>query len=215
MLNSSLKILVMFATLSLAACAGNPAPPLGPPALTQPPEISDGWHGSFVTTKVIDAPLVPLIEWVSATNELVGAMEETDRIKKPIEVKVVSGNWPEVGAVRWLKFSDGHYTYERVLENGLPFKFKYQVWGLTSSASQHITYARGQQDWRVLEDGRTELTWTYELRPNSIIKRPFISGFLNNDMRPFMEGALDRMTAKADTEFAGWRERGLQPVPQQ
>lgn len=198
--------MVLAVCLSLIACSSNPAPPSAPPQLTTPPPVSDGWHATFQTTQVIDAPLLGLQKWIGASNEIVAAMEETDQIKKPVEVKVVSGTWPEKGAVRWLKFSDGHYTYERVLENSLPASFDYQVWGITSSASDHITYARGKQDWRKLDDGSSEFTWTYQLRPNSIIKRPFVSSFLKSDMKPFMEGALGRMAAKAETEFAGWRE---------
>lgn len=192
--------------VSLAACAGNPAPPDGPPALTKAPEIEDGWHAEFVTVKVIDAPLEPLQAWIGKSNELGKEMQETDQIKKPVEVKVVSGNWPETGSVRWLRFSDGHYTYERVLENRLPEHFRYQVWGLTSAASNHITYAQGQQDWRTLEEGRSEFQWTYRLRPNSVIKRPFVQSFLDNDMKPFIEGAIGRMAANAESQFAGWRD---------
>ncbi|WP_379550228.1 hypothetical protein [Qipengyuania sp. DGS5-3] len=213
MTTKSAPALIILLSLSIAACAGNPTPPIGPPALTEAPPLEEGWHAEFVTTQVIDAPLVPLQQWIGRSNELVAAMEETDAIKKPVEVKVVSGTWPETGSVRWLRFSDGHYTYERVLENRLPVHFRYQVWGLTSSASAHITYAQGQQDWRVLEDGRSEFTWTYRLRPNGIIKRPFVQGFLDNDMKPFMEGAIGRMATKAETQFSGWREQGLEPVP--
>lgn len=198
--------LIVSLLVSLAACADNPAPPDSPPRLTEAPAMEEGWHAEFVTVQVIDAPLEPLQTWIGKSNELVAEMEETDRIKKPVEVKVVSGDWPETGSIRWLKFSDGHYTYERVLENRLPEHFRYQVWGLTSSASDHITYAQGQQDWRTLEDGRSEFKWTYRLRPNSIIKRPFVQSFLDNDMKPFMEGAIGRMAANAEKQFAGWRE---------
>lgn len=191
------------ALLVLAACA-EPTPPDAPPPMpAAPPVVEDGWHATYRTTKVFDAPLAPLLAWLEKGNEIVAAMEETDRIKKPVEIKVVEGTWPNPGAVRWLKFSDGHYTYERVLENDLPRKFSYQVFGLTSGAGQHVTYARGQQEWRTLPDGRSELTWTYQLRPNSIIKRPFLSSFINSDMKPFMEGALDRTVAKARVELAG------------
>lgn len=212
MFSTLCKTLTIPLVLSIMACAGNPRPPANAPRLTEAPPIEEGWHATYATTKIIDAPLVPLGRWIAEGKQIVGAMEETERIKKPIELKVVKGTWPEPGSVRWLKFSDGHYTYERVLVNELPFHFKYQVWGLTSSASNHITYAQGQQDWRVLEDGRSEYKWTYKLRPNSVIKRPFVQGFLDSDMRPFMEGALERLRVKAESEFAGWRERGLEPL---
>lgn len=199
--------------MALAACSSNPAPPASPPPLTEAPPIEEGWHATYRTTKVFDAPLEPLLAWLSSPEEpLLAAMEETDRIKKPVDLKVVKGTWPEVGAVRWLKFSDGHYTYERVLVSELPRRFQYQVFGLTGDAANHITYARGQQEWRALPDGRTELVWTYELRPNSIIKRPFVQGFLDNDMKPFMEGALDRLAVRAKAQFAGARADG-QPSP--
>lgn len=189
--------------LALAACSGNPAPPASPPPLTEAPPIEEGWHATYRTTKVFDAPLEPLLAWLSSGEEpLLASMEETDRIKKPVDLKVVKGTWPEAGAVRWLKFSDGHYTYERVLVSELPARFQYQVFGLTSEAADHITYARGEQRWRTLPDGRTELTWTYELRPNSIIKRPFVQDFLDKEMKPFMDGALERVAERAKAHFA-------------
>ncbi|MEM7667284.1 MAG: SRPBCC family protein [Pseudomonadota bacterium] len=199
-------LLAAAASLSLISCASNPTPPTAPPELTSPPALSDGWHATFHTIKVIDAPLIPLQQWIVASNELVLAMEETEQIKKPVDVRVVSGTWPEKGSVRWVKLSDGHYTYERVLENRLPEHFSYQIWGLTSGASDHITYAKGQWDWREVENDKSEFTWTYSLRPNSFIKRPFVSSFLDSDMKPFMEGAIGRMATKAEGEFAGWRE---------
>ncbi|GAB5414259.1 MAG: hypothetical protein Cons2KO_18620 [Congregibacter sp.] len=128
-------------------------------------------------------------------------MEETDRIKKPVEVQVVSGVWPEPGSVRWLRFSDGHYAHERVLIQDLPRLFRYQVYNLTSAAGAHLAYARGQQEWRELPDGRSEISWTYEIRPNLALKRPFIKSFLDNDMKPFMDGALERMAATAERHF--------------
>ena len=196
-------LLIAPLVLALSACSGNPAPPTSPPALGEAPAIEEGWHATYRTTKVFDAPLEPLLAWLSSGEEpLLAAMEETDRIKKPVELKVVRGQWPEVGAVRWLRFSDGHYTYERVLVSDLPRRFQYQVFGLTSEAADHITYARGQQEWRALPDGRTELVWTYELRPNSIIKRPFVQDFLDSEMKPFMDGALDRVAVRAKAQFA-------------
>lgn len=197
---------VLLATLSLGACAGNPTAPGSAPALTEPPPLENGWHASYSTVQVFDAPIAPLQAWLSSAEEpLISRMEETDRIKKPVAMRVVKGSWPDVGATRWIRFSDGHYTYERVLVNKLPRFFQYQVFAFTGEASRHITYARGQQEWRSLPDGRTELTWTYQLRPNSIVKRPFVQGFLDNDMKPFMDGALDRTAAAASAQFAGWR----------
>lgn len=129
-------------------------------------------------------------------------MEETDNIKKPVDVVVLSGNWPAVGAVRRLEFSDGHYTLERVIENDFPVLFRYQVWGFTSAAGNNLDYAISQQSWKEIQPGQSQLTWTYSLRPNASYKRFFVQRFVDNDMQPLMNNALDRVQAKANAAFA-------------
>ena len=129
-------------------------------------------------------------------------MEETDNIKKPVDVVVLSGNWPEEGAVRRLEFSDGHYTLERVIENDFPTLFHYQVWDFTTAAGNNLDYAIGQQVWEEMESGQSKLTWTYSLRPNAGYKRFFVQRFVDNDMQPLMDNALDKVQAQANAEFA-------------
>ncbi|MEL6363102.1 MAG: hypothetical protein AAFR21_18710, partial [Pseudomonadota bacterium] len=101
-----------------------------------------------------------------------------------------------------LEFSDGHYTLEQVLENDFPTLFRYQVWDFTAAAGNNLEYAVGQQAWEVLPDGRSKLTWTYSLKPNAGYKRFFVQRFVNNDMRPLMENALDVVKAQADEAFS-------------
>jgi len=128
-------------------------------------------------------------------------MEETQNIKKPIDTVVLHGTWPEEGAVRRLKFSDGHYTLERVIKNDFPYLFRYQVWNFTAASGKHLDYALGQQAWEVLPDGRSQLTWTYSLRPNAGFKLPIVRRFINTDMKPLMENALDVVVAQANDAF--------------
>lgn len=192
---------VFTAAVALAGCA-NVKPPETPPGLSTPPPITEGGYSTYQTTRVFNAPLVPLRQWIEEGNRIVAAMEETDRIKKPVNLVVLSGTWPETGSVRRLEFSDGHFVLERVLQNDFPNTFRYQVWDYTSAAGSSLSYALGEQSWRVLPDGRAELTWTYSLRARSPLFAPFVRGFVENDMKPLMDRALDRVVVEAQAQFA-------------
>ena len=191
------------AAIILSACAGTVSPPTAPPEYTgSAPDLSGGKYAVYETERVFQAPLESLREYIADGNKIVSAMEETDNIKKPIDVVVLSGTWPEQDAVRRLEFSDGHYTLERVLENNFPGAFRYQVWNFTAAAGNNLDYALGEQTWTSLPDGTTKLTWTYSLKPNAGYKRFFVQRFVDNDMRPLMDNALDTVKAQADAAFA-------------
>lgn len=197
------KLTLSLFAVAVPACAGTVAPPSEPPQYSgTAPAPSGGNYAVYETERVFNAPLEPLRAFIEDGNKIVAAMEETDSIKKPVDVVVVSGTWPEEGSVRRLEFSDGHYTLERVLENNFPTLFRYQVWDFTAAAGNNLDYALGQQAWEVLPDGRSKLTWTYSLKPNAGYKRFFVQRFVNNDMRPLMENALDVVKAQADAAFA-------------
>jgi len=200
----TLKTLTIpFAAIAVTACAGSVAPPSEPPQYTGvAPELTGGKYAVYETERIFNAPLTPLRAFIEDGNKIIAAMEETDNIKKPVDVVVVSGTWPNQGSVRRLEFSDGHYTLEQVLENDFPTLFRYQVWDFTAAAGNNLEYAVGQQAWEVLPDGRSKLTWTYSLKPNAGYKRFFVQRFVNNDMRPLMENALDVVKAQADEAFS-------------
>ena len=204
-----ISIFSLWVLCVLPACS-NPAPPptLPPTDISNPPAMTSGQYAVYKTERVFKAPLEPLRFFIQDGNKIVAAMEETDTIKKPIDVVVLSGTWPEINAVRRLKFSDGHYVMERVIENNFPTLFRYQVWNFTARAGQNLDYAVGEQKWTVLEDGRSKLTWTYALRPNARFKRYFVQRFVERDMRPLMDTALDTVKAQADTAF----ENAFPPV---
>jgi len=203
MQSRSLIIAALF--LAGPACtATNVAPPNVPPGLDAPvPLIDDRGLVTYKTTRVFEGPLEPVRWFIEDGSKIVAAMEETDRIRKPIEITVLKGTWPEVGSIRRLKFSDGHFTLERVLENKFPHLFRYQVYAYTSAAGQNIAYAIGQQRWERISESQSKLEWTYSLKPNAFYKKPFVDSFVNSDMKPLMENALDRVKAQADGYFAG------------
>ncbi len=191
----------------VAACSSRVAPPETPPDYDgAAPTISGSGYAIYETTRAFEAPLIPLRHYIEEGGRIVANMEETDRIRKPVDAVVLHGTWPEVGAVRRLEFSDGHFVLERVLENEFPHHFRYQVWNYTSAAGGNLAYALGEQVWRERPGGGSELTWTYKLKPNAGFKRPFVQRFTDNDMRPLMENALDALKREVDAHFTAPRE---------
>ena len=194
--------------LLLGACGDRP-----PPASTiafdgRVPSIeADARYASFTLERDFDVPRDVLMPWMTETTRMVDAMEETENIKKPVAIDVLSGTWPEDGAVRRVTLSDGHQTLERVVANRLPESFEYQIWNFTTSAGGNLDYALGTQVWSEVDadgDGtadETRLVWTYALLPNAGFKRRFVQSFVNNDIEPFLSGAADRVVAKAEAEL--------------
>lgn len=196
-------VATLCSVIILASCSSIQAPPDIPPAYTgEYPEITEGAYATYETTRVFNAPLEPLRLFIEDGNKIVAAMEETDNIKKPVVVVVLSGDWPEEGAVRRLEFSDGHYTLERVIESNFPTLFRYQVWDFTTAAGNNLDYAIGQQAWQQIDSNQSKLTWTYSLRPNASFKRFFVQRFVDNDMQPLMDNALDKVQAQANDAFS-------------
>jgi len=194
---------VLVSTMVLGACSSAKTPPSEPPTYNgSSPAITEGAYATYKTSRVFNAPLEPLRHYISEGNKIVSAMEEIDNIKKPVDVKVLSGTWPDTGAVRRLEFSDGHYTLERVIENDFPTVFRYQVRNFTSAAGDNLDYAVGDQVWEVLSTGQSKLTWTYALRPNAGYKRFLIQRFVDNDMQPLMNTALDKVQLQVNAAFA-------------
>ncbi len=195
-------LVVVFASATLSACSSTKAPPENPPQYTgQAPELSGKGYASHVATRVFNAPIEPLREYIQEEHRIVAAMEETDDIKKPVDLVYLHGDWPEEGAVRRLEFSDGHYALERVLKNDYPTYFQYQVWSFTNAAGSNLKYATGIQEWRDLGDERTEMTWTYKAKPNAGYKHFFVQRFVSNSLKPLMENALDVVQVQVEEHF--------------
>ena len=195
-------------SLMLSACAGERPAPDTPPTLDTAPaprQDSAAKFAVYETERLFGLPRDELVAWLATDpsgsdtgfGRIVAAMEETPRIKKPVRSTALEGQWPEDGAVRRLTFSDGHHVLERVLANELPERFAYQVWGYTTSAGRNLDYAIGEQRFEALSDGRTRMVWTYSLKPDAGFKRPFVQRFVDEDMRPLMDEALDRVMAQS------------------
>ncbi len=196
------KVTVSSVAILLAACAGTIPPPSVPPEYQEnAPELKTSGHVVHTTSAEFNAPKAEIIAWISDGSKLVSAMEETDQIKKPIDITYLHGDWPDPGAVRRVEMSDGHYVLERVIENDLPHYFSYQIWNFTASAGRNLDYAFGEQKWMDSQEGGTELIWSYSVMPNARIKEPFVASFVRKNVGPFMDNALLKVKAQADEAF--------------
>jgi hypothetical protein len=86
---------------------------------------------------------------------------------------------------------------ERVLVNEFPGLFRYQVWGFTNVAGNLVKYAVGEFRYVAVGADKTQFTWTYRMRPRSVLLRPVINSFVANRFAPFMEGGMEGVAAVA------------------
>jgi len=197
------ELRIGFVTLSmfvLTAC-GSVEPPSTPPSdKTSFPPLADSGFASYTTVRTFPLPIAQSKTWFETDARIVKAMESTENIAKPVGIVVLEGIWPEAGSVRRVELSDGHFTMERVIEHDED-TFSYQIWGLTSAAGQNIEQVYGEQSWTNLPNGQSQLSWSYNLKPNAAYKKPFVKKFVKSDITPFLDTALDKVMKDAETEL--------------
>ncbi len=158
-------------SLTLAACSG-PAVPDEPPALSEAPMVaSDGFLTAYVE-ETIPLELEELRAFMDE-NPLITFLQPTENISNPVASQVVEGEWPQPGAVRWLRLADGHYVIERVLDNTPDF-FKYQVFVFTNATGRGVEQIVGEQRF-IKTDNGTRFEWTYNVKPTNAVTRFFVS----------------------------------------
>jgi len=192
------KLAILAAALTLAACAGTPAPPAVPPSdFSLRPEI--GETGFAKTVIVQDFPLerAKLREWLQDGNKVVAAMDGGEDIAGPVDAVYFDGEWPKEGATRRVELSDGHYVLERVMSNS-PAAFEYQIWNMTNQVGNNVDYVHGIQAFAPLSEGGTRMTWTYKVQPNAGFKRPFVQRFVTKKVEPMLRGALETLAVDAN-----------------
>ena len=193
---------------SIAAALFRPlAPPATPVAMSTPPEVEEGFHAVNSVSRIFDVEVGALRRWMDE-GQMVKVLRSTEAVARPAEVTYLAGKWPELGAVRRVKLEDGHYVLERVLASKFPGVFRYQVWGFTGSAGSLVKYATGEFRYVSLGATRTRLTWTYRLRPKSILLRSVLDNFLRNRFASFMSQGVELLKPPTDlgaTEIRGRR----------
>jgi hypothetical protein len=114
----------------------------------------------------------------------------------PVRSEALIGSWIDVGDRRRVIFADGSSALEEITSDELPQRFQYEVWNLTNDTGRYITYALS--DFRFTGSGRvTHIRWEYSFRRRGLPDGMFISRFVHEDVRQFMEATLRAMQVQA------------------
>lgn len=171
----------------LAACAA-PQPPSTPPGLTAaPPVATDGFLSAYAEETVPVS--VSAVRRALDATPIIGFLEPTENLSNPVASEVLSGTWPDPGAVRWLRLADGHYVVERVLENE-PRLFRYQVYVFTNAAGRGVEQIVGEQRFVPVDSG-TRIEWSYNVRPRNALTRQAVRGSMD-EIEGYIQGGLTR-----------------------
>ena len=183
----------------LAACAA-PTPPAVPPEPTAPPPVATEGFVSARTAAVVPMS-VPELRAFMLERPLLTFLEPTENVSPPRKAEVLSGTWSEVGAVRRLRLTDGHYVIERVLEDE-PELFRYQVWVFTNAAGRGVDQIIGEQRFVALGPDETRYEWDYNIKPKNTVTRVFVRRLVEREIQPFLDDGLQAFAAAAREEAA-------------
>ncbi|MEM8690243.1 MAG: SRPBCC family protein [Pseudomonadota bacterium] len=164
------RLLALFFPALLAAC-NDPEVPSGPPELTPPPDVATKGFLTAYVEETVPMSIIELRAFI-AEEPLISFLQPTENISNPVASEVLQGNWPDPGAIRWLRLDDGHYVIERVIENAPAF-FKYQVFIFTNSTGRGVEQIVGEQRFVPVEDG-TRFEWSYNVLPRNMIARQIV-----------------------------------------
>ena len=126
-------------------------------------------------------------------NPVTDFVAVTDSIPPIVNITVLSGRWPEVGAVRRVDLEGGYHVHERVLENSAN-RFAYQLWDITAPSGRVVDHIKGSFDYTQTGD-QVRVEWNYNIKPNLFLARPAIRRYLRRDFGPFMEAGLTGQVA--------------------
>ncbi len=121
-------------------------------------------------------------------NPITDFVVATDAIPEIENITYLSGNWPDVGAVRRVDLAGGHHVHERVLAN-TPTRFAYQIWDITAPSGRVVDHIMGEFQYSEA-DGQVNVVWNYNIKPSIFLARPAIRRYLANDFAPFMQAGL-------------------------
>lgn len=154
-----------------------------------PPSLSPtGSYLSNVETATYKGTISQVRRFMDA-NPVTDFVTATGAIPRIEGFEVLSGTWPEPGAVRRVDLADGHSVHERVLTN-TPDSFTYQIWNVTAPAGRAIDHIKGAFQFDQQGD-EVVVTWSYNIKPRIFIARPAINRYLRDDFGPFMNAGLN------------------------
>jgi hypothetical protein len=132
-----------------------------PGELPPPPQIDPSAPLIARTERiVVDRTPRALSDWMIMTK-LEDSLLATKALPGVIGTTLLTPEWGVVGARRLLHLSDGGSATEQILAFKAGERLRYQVWNYTTSAARPIHYAIGEFRYLALDEGRTDLVWTY------------------------------------------------------
>ncbi|QUJ75306.1 SRPBCC family protein [Sulfitobacter albidus] len=178
------RALVAAAFVSFASPSQADVPP--------PPLAADKLYQTNTERAVFPGSVAQVRAFFDA-NPITDFVTPTDAIPALIGIEVLSGDWPQVGAVRRVDLDGGDRVLERVLINE-PDQFTYQIWNITAPAGRFVDHIKGE--FRYVPQGDSvEVIWDYNVKPAVFVARPFIASYLRRDFGPFMQAGMDGMRA--------------------
>lgn len=167
--------------------------PSSPPRYTDArPEPKESELVGVTHSILIDASQEEVYAWANDPDRELGDLVQSGGgVPEVIGTEIIWGSWKpgtRAGDRRRVAFADGNFLAEEVLADSSD-RFRYQIWGFTGPQRFAITY--GVAEFRYLSEGdQTRLTWTYALRPTSVVLRPVVWAFLSRSVSPMMERTL-------------------------
>jgi hypothetical protein len=174
---------------------------------TRPPA---GSHGSYETVIVefdLPVPLDQFSSWfaekgasrlsvfmtgISSLFPLPSLRSSSSTVPGAVRSDALIGAWKNVGDRRRIIFADGSSALEEITADQLPQRFQYEVWNLTNDTGRYITYALSEFRFSRSDRG-THIRWEYSFSPKGLPDGWFISRFVHEDFRQFMEATLTTM----------------------
>ncbi|MEM7644695.1 MAG: hypothetical protein AAF366_19565 [Pseudomonadota bacterium] len=187
-----MRALPVFATLAFLSACTQIEPPATPPVAPTPPEVATS---GFIQAQAISTVPLSVAETRAflEANPIIDFLEPTDSISNPVATDILSGRWPDVGAVRRVELADGHYVIERIIENR-PEVFRYQLFLFTNSTGRGVDQIVGEQRFLAQPDGSTRIEWDYNVKPRNALAGIFVRQRIN-EIDSYITGGLDGLAA--------------------
>ena len=188
-------LLITFITI---ACSNGP--PANDPDFTGPrPEISK--DGYITITKKIVVAVSPeeFSKWMVETpleNKMIGDANHS----AVTGTKLLSERWGEPGSRRQVLMKDGHQSVDEILAIEPGAFQRYIVWGWTNIAGKFADYAIGEFTYTRINSG-TEVQWTYQWHPHSLMTRIPLSWGLKDKWPVYMSKMLHHFAKSAEAAY--------------
>lgn len=210
---SSIAALTAF-IVGLAGCSS--APPGSDPSLTtaqrdqaqrearRPPAGPDGSYETVIVDFDLPVPLDQFPRWfaeegasrlsvfmtgTSSLFPLPSLRSSSSSESGAVRSDALIGTWKNVGDRRRVVFADGSSALEEITVDQLPQRFQFEVWNITNDTGRYITYALSEFRFSGSDRG-THVRWEYSFSPKGLPDGWFISRFVHEDFRRFMETTL-------------------------